>query len=234
MNDFGEAFRKPKEDSASIEKPKFLLPQPCSYIPFLPSQEEEKKQKKKYEKKMEGETGKEVPTSDEYMPRYIVTPATPPPVYVPGPGNEYTAPPEYIPEPMFVPMMMVPVLVPVLLEPVANPNDINNYNEPTPSSDDTPDSTLTAKQRRNKKRNAKRRGENRKEPIYDRDTRDIPPTDPYWLDAFEKAVVPITARYVNRYVTMSDGARVQVRSFADGTIMAIRGDIPVIIQSPCE
>lgn len=93
--------------------------------------------------------------------------------------------------------------------------------------------TLSEENKRinNKKRNGKRRGTNRKRPVNKLDTRDIASDDPYWLPALEKAVVAVSAHYVDRRAKMEDGAEVVVRSFNDGTIMAIRDDIPVIISN---
>lgn len=85
--------------------------------------------------------------------------------------------------------------------------------------------------KRNKKRNLKRRGENRERPKNCVATIDIPPD---WRPALDKVVVVMTAQYVDRFAKMEDKAEVRVRSFADGTVVAIRDEVPVVLIKASE
>lgn len=190
------------------DKKKQLLPQPSSYVPFLPSEEfvrdynkrssdpctssnsSKKKKEERDDSSSEGIKMKHDPSA-----KYIV-------VKTPVKTDEY------VPEPVIV----KPV------QPSYVPGQIG----------------LSKNQRRNKKRNLKRRGENRKIAINSRDTRDIPGDDSYWNSARARSVVPINAKYVDRTAKMEDGAIVLVRSHEDGTVVAIRDSIPVIITKPSE
>lgn len=230
MAEFGEAFRKEKKNDSIVSNKKSPIPGVSSYIPFLGEDQTEKDFKRTVKpKSSENPAGNE---KEEYVSRYIIPPDTPPPKY--DPGNIIPTEPEpYIPPlvqpyvplfvhphvPLYVPMVLVTSPPPVtpLVAISENPVETNKY------------SGASKNTRRNKKRNLKRRGENRKRLINTLKTVDIPPNDPYWLPALENAVVAVSANYVDRSAKMEDGKDIRVRSFADGTVIAIRDDVPVVL-----
>lgn len=228
MSDFGEAFRNPIKNDDKTSDQKFLLPGTSSYIPFLVADETKKPLQRtsvpESEKRAEDKR-------EEYVSRYIVTPDTPPPQYNPGEILP-RAPEPYVPLTltqmnqayMWVSMagtLPPPVVIPV--SPVVRP-DVPVAENPVE----------TTKSKRNQKRNTKRRRENRKRPSNLVATVDIPPDDPYWLPALDKVVVAVSAHYVDRSAKMEDGADIRVRSFADGTVVAIRDDVQVVLVQPSD
>lgn len=209
MEIFGEAFRKQKVDNLDEEKPlPPSLPGPSSYIPFLGPETITNKKERPKTKPSEA-PAKQAEQAPAFISQYIITPPTPP-VTLAAPECSVTAPQEETGTDNLV---------------LGLPESMNQYSC----------STLTRKQKKNQKRNRCRRGENRdKEKAKKgiRATEDIDPKDPYWAPALENAAVAISAPYVNRNAKMSDGADVRVRSYADGSIIAIRNNVQVILMGP--
>lgn len=69
-----------------------------------------------------------------------------------------------------------------------------------------------------------------------RATHTIPLDDPYWKPCFDnlpkKEMFQAGIFYIDQFKSLQDGARVKIRTFEDGTVMAVRKGEPVIIHHP--
>lgn len=224
MDEFGKAFRKPRVDLEDEERKPLppLLPGSCSYIPFLASPEILENPKKTETPAATTTKIPETTSTETFISQYIVVPVTPETNYIPGPLVQPQQLVAYEPLPVAPLDSFPPVYIPMPIVHLAPPSSITQYSSPP----------LSRKQKRNKKKSIARKEKPRPRNETRQETQSIAPDDPYWAPALDKAVVAVNSKFVNRRAKMPDNAEIIVRSFADGTVTAIRDDTQVILLNP--